>query len=239
VGRRPKVFAMTAGGRETVAATPFSVAIDLPGWELLWARLEPTGSAGDELAALRREIAGWARARHELGSLAADAAVAAMRRLFKAVGCDPSRYRPSSEALLRRLVKGEELPAISPLVDLNNCLSARLAVPCCVMDEAALTPPFRFRAGHPGEAYESLRGPFELAGRPLLLDASGPCDTPITGNTRVKVLPQTRAAWLVAYLPSEAIDERVALRELDRLLQRAPVAMRGSAFAAEHEAVGA
>jgi DNA/RNA-binding domain of Phe-tRNA-synthetase-like protein len=214
-----------------LGAPAFPVAIALPGWELFWAHLVPTNAAAPALAALRAAVAAEARAERDLGSLAQDPTVAGLRKLFKAAGTDPSRYRPSSEALLRRLLKGDELPAIGPLVDLNNCLSARLAVPCCVMDEHALAPPFELRAGRPGEAYESLRGPFELEGRPLLVDAHGPCDTPITGNVRVKVGPSTRAVWLVAYLPAGAVRSPVALRELDRLLASAGVATRGGAFA--------
>lgn len=221
----------------SAAAAPFAVAIELPGWELFWARLVPTGEAEPELAALRRRVAAEARAERSLETLGQDPTAAALRRLFKAAGTDPSRYRPSSEALLRRLSKGDELPAISPLVDLNNCLSARLAVPCCVMDEAALSPPFRFRAGLPGEHYESLRGPFELEGRPLLLDQQGPCDTPITGNTRVKVTPNSGPVWLVAYLPATVLRGADALRELDALLAVAGVATRGAAFAFGHEAL--
>jgi DNA/RNA-binding domain of Phe-tRNA-synthetase-like protein len=223
---------------ESCAATPFAVAVELPGWALAWARLTPTGAGAAELASLRRQVAAETRAARQLDALAQDATVASLRRLFKAAGCDPSRYRPSSEALLRRLLKGEELPAISPLVDLNNCLSARLAVPCCVMDESALSPPFRFRAGRPGETYESLRGPFELDGRPLLLDQQGPCDTPITGNVRVKVTPETGPVWLVAYLPAAVVGGEAALRELDALLAVAGVAARGAAFVLGHGAAG-
>ena len=91
--------------------------------------------------------------------------VAELRRLFRAVGCDPTRYRPSSEALLRRLIKGAELPEIHPLVDLNNCLSAATAVPCCVMRDGSFGSRLVFRAGQPGESYESLRGPFNLEAR--------------------------------------------------------------------------
>ena len=214
-----------------LVAPAFPVVVALPGWELFWAHLAPTGAAEPALATLRATVAEEARDRHDLESLAQDPTVGALRKLFKAAGTDPSRYRPSSEALLRRVLKGDELPAIGPLVDLNNCLSVRLAVPCCVMDETALAPPFELRAGRAGEAYESLRGPFELAGRPLLVDAKGPCDTPITGNVRVKVGRSTTAVWLVAYLPAGAVRSAVAVLELDRLLGSAGVATRGPAFA--------
>lgn len=202
------------------------VRFELEGWELFWALLEPApGVARKEaLAALRRRVAAAARRELDLRRLAEHPPVAALRRLFRAAGCDPTRYRPSSEALLRRLLKGAELPAIGALVDLNNCLSARLAVPCCVMDEERIAAPFVLRAGAEGERYESLKGPFNLAGKPLLVDAHGPCDAPITGSRRVMVRPKTRRAWLVAYLPAGVVAPEAARAELAELLAAAPVA---------------
>lgn len=204
-------------------AATLTVDKALHGWTLFWAELEATGGGDDALAGLRTAVATRARERFDLETIAADPTVAAMRALFKAAGTRPSRYRPSSEALLRRLVKGEDLPAISPLVDINNCLSAELAVPCCVMESGTFAPPFVWRAGRDDESYLSLRGPFNLAGKPLLCDANGPLDTPITGNERVKVTDATRRCWLVAYLPSATLDGDAARTALDRLVAEAPV----------------
>jgi DNA/RNA-binding domain of Phe-tRNA-synthetase-like protein len=109
-------------------------------------------------------------------------------------------------------------------VDVNNCLSAALAVPCCVMAEDTFTPPVVFRAGRTGESYESLKGPFNLEGKPLLLDAAGPLDVPITGSQRVKVRSETRRAWLVAYLPAGIVTPERADAALREILDSAPVA---------------
>ncbi len=202
---------------------PFEVTKELQGWILFWARLEMVAGGLEQLATLRAEIVRKARARLTLETLAADPTVAALRKLFRAAGCDPTRYRPASEALLRRVLKGEELPALHPLVDINNCLSVELAVPCCVMRDGTFAPPFVWRAGRAGEGYESLRGPFNLEGKPLLTDASGPLDAPITGNERVKITPDTALAWLVAYLPDQATIAESAREALLRLVQAAPV----------------
>jgi DNA/RNA-binding domain of Phe-tRNA-synthetase-like protein len=201
---------------------PFEVRFELEGWKLFWALLEVRGTEEGDLSAVAREVAERVRRGMQLEGLSAHPTVAALRKLFKAAGTDPTRYRPSSEALLRRLLKGEEMPAISPLVDLNNCLSASIAAPCCVMREEALSPPFLFRAGKPGESYESLRGPFNLEAKPLLLDAQGPCDAPITGSQRVKVTAETKRAWLVAYLPAGVVAPEAAEQTLKELLQAFP-----------------
>ncbi|NIN66149.1 MAG: hypothetical protein GTO63_15940, partial [Anaerolineae bacterium] len=84
----------------------------------------------------------------------------------------------------RRILKGGAVPAINSLVDLNNCLSLELAVPCCVMAAESVASPYVLRTGRSGESYASLKGPFNLAGKPLLVDAEGPCDAPITGSER-------------------------------------------------------
>lgn len=211
---------------------PFSVVHELEGWTLFWSHLSTSG-ASDGLDALRTETAEVARGRFaDNKALAADPTVAALRRLFKAAGCDPSRYRPSSEALLRRLIRGDDMPAIHPLVDLNNCLSAELAVPCCVMRPGTFGERLRLRSGEEGESYISLRGPFKLQGKPVLSDENGPLDTPITGNSKVKVEADTREAWLVAYLPSETLDRERVVAVLERLAGRCGAELRHVAFSA-------
>jgi DNA/RNA-binding domain of Phe-tRNA-synthetase-like protein len=213
-----------------MAEPAVETVVELPGWELFWARLAlapavPDDSGerqGSEAAALRRAAAERARAALDLEGLASHPTVAALRRLFRAAGCDPTRYRPSSEALLRRVLKGEDLPAIHPLVDLNNCLSIDLAVPSCILAAGSFAPPVILRAGREGEAFESLRGPFQLAGKPLLADPQGPFGTPITDSQRVKVRQETRRAWLVAYLPAGVVTAEAAGRTLAALAGNIP-----------------
>jgi DNA/RNA-binding domain of Phe-tRNA-synthetase-like protein len=202
----------------------FPVLHELDGWDLFWADVEEIPGSEEKLAALRLSTGERARSALTLESLPSHPAAAAMRRLFRAAGCDPTRYRPSSEALLRRVLKGEDLPAIHPLVDLNNCLSVALAVPCCVAAAGSFTPPVTLRAGRPGESYESLRGPFNLEGKPLLADADGAFSTPITDSQRVRVMDATRRVWMVAYLPRGVMALETAAEVLDGLLSAAPAA---------------
>ena len=177
------------------------VVLELAGWRLAWYRMEVAGEAG----AAREEAAQQARLALAGRSLPDLAVVAEVRRLFREAGTDPTRYRPSSEALLRRVLKGEELPAIHPLVDANNCVSVGLMVPSCVMAEGSVTPPFRLRRGRAGERMESLRGDFDLEGKPLLEDGEGPFGTPITDSRRVAVVPGDRSALMVVYLPASLL----------------------------------
>jgi DNA/RNA-binding domain of Phe-tRNA-synthetase-like protein len=203
---------------------PPEVRHELAGWTLFWVDVELQPGVEGAVAAMRAAVAGRARSSHTIEGLATHPTAAAIRKLFRQAGCDPTRHRPSSEALLRRVLKGEELPAIHPLVDLNNCLSVEFVVPGCVMAAGTVEPPFVLRAGHEGESMLSMRGPYELHGKPLLADARGPFGTPITDSERVKVREATRRALLVAYLPAGIVDAECAQEGLARLLAMAPVA---------------
>ncbi|MFH1263887.1 MAG: phenylalanine--tRNA ligase beta subunit-related protein [Pseudomonadota bacterium] len=196
---------------------------ELQGWALRWFALRPTGKGVGALGQLRRQAGSDVRVRHTAESLSQDPIVSGIRRLFRECGCDPTRYRPSSEALIRRILKGDELPVIHPLVDLNNILSVQLAVPCCVIDAATVSPPLSLRAGRAGETMQSLRGLFPLEAKPLLEDRLGPFGTPITDSERVRVTNSTTELWLVMYLPGMDLGSK-ADRILREFLTAAPVA---------------
>jgi DNA/RNA-binding domain of Phe-tRNA-synthetase-like protein len=202
------------------ASPAFETHLSLPDWELFWAELElvdPAAAAG-EVAELRQAAEVRLRARASLETLAGLPVVTALRRLFKAAGCDPSRYRPSSEALARRVLKGEGLPAVHPLVDVNNALSIDLLVPCCVLAAGSVVPPVELRVGRAGEVLDAMRGPLDLEGKPLLADAHGPFGTPITDSHRVKVQPETTRALVVAYLPAGQVSLSEADTQLSTLV---------------------
>jgi DNA/RNA-binding domain of Phe-tRNA-synthetase-like protein len=65
--------------------------------------------------------------------------VSAWRRAFSAFGVKPTQYRSAVEALLRRLDKSGDIPAINTLVDIGNLISIRYAVPVAVLDQSSLT----------------------------------------------------------------------------------------------------
>lgn len=208
-------------------SSPPQVRFELAGWALLWLELELRKEGEGAAELFQSEIARIRATGLQLEDISHLPAIRELRRLFRATGCDPSRYRPASEALLRRIVKGRDVPSIQPLVDWNNALSLRLQVPCCVMASGTFRPPFVWRAGRPGEAYESLKGPFDLVNKPTLFDGDGPLDTPITGNRRVAIHPETRSAWLAGYLPAAVVSGEAAVAAARELAATCPgVAVR-------------
>jgi DNA/RNA-binding domain of Phe-tRNA-synthetase-like protein len=125
------------------------------------------------------------------------------RALYKALGIDPTKTRPSNESLLRRTLKGETLYRISTLVDALNLVSLRSQLPFGLYDLDRVKPPVRLRKGTAGEAYEGIRkGPVNVEGRPVLVDAEGPFGNPTSDSARTMITLATRNALVVAYAPA-------------------------------------
>src|SRR5690242_14830335 len=98
-----------------------------------------------------------------------------IRTIFHRAGLDPTRYRPSSESLLRRAVKGKGLYFINSVVDLINYFSLKMLWPMGLYAAALLEPTLEWRAGREGESYEGIgRDRLNLNRFPLLVDAGGP-----------------------------------------------------------------
>src|SRR5262245_17538999 len=125
------------------------------------------------------------------------------RRLYKALGIDPTKTRPSNEALLRRALKGEALYRINTLVDALNLSSLRYQLPFGLYDLDRVVPPVLLRKGAPLESYEGIRkGAVNVEGRPVLVDAQGAFGNPTSDSARTCITEATRTALVVAYAPA-------------------------------------
>jgi DNA/RNA-binding domain of Phe-tRNA-synthetase-like protein len=124
------------------------------------------------------------------------------RRLYKALGLDPTKTRPSNESLLRRALKGEALYRINTLVDALNLCSLREQLPYGLYDLAHVVPPIVLRLGRGGEGYEGIRkGWINVEGRPTLVDAQGPFGNPTSDSGRTSIGLTARTALVVTYAP--------------------------------------
>jgi DNA/RNA-binding domain of Phe-tRNA-synthetase-like protein len=129
--------------------------------------------------------------------------VARARALYRRFGIDPTRVRPSSEALLRRLKKGEPLPRINSLVDVANALSIQLQVPVGLYDLGRVRgDELVVRLGARGEGYLGIgKEHVNVARRICVADAEGPCGNPSADSARTMITTETeRAAWIY-FLP--------------------------------------
>ena len=119
--------------------------------------------------------------------------IAATRRVYKACGKDPSRYRPASEQLIRRMLQGKELYQIDTLVDLINLASIAYGYSIGGFDaDKFVGDTLTLGIGREGEPYEGIgRGMLNIAGLPVYRDAQGGVGTPTSDNERTKMTIET------------------------------------------------
>jgi DNA/RNA-binding domain of Phe-tRNA-synthetase-like protein len=187
----------------------------------------PRLSVAPDIAAICRPAAAWLDGAHVVereprltAQLAAaeslarqqpPADVAAVRTMYKRVGLDPTKTRPSSEALLRRVRKGDPLPRINSLVDVCNWCSLEFQLPYGLYDAAHVEGDVELRLGRAGESYAGIRkDDVHVAGRLTLADARGPFGNPTSDSARTMVTTATVAAIVVVFAPAEMNAARLS-----------------------------
>jgi DNA/RNA-binding domain of Phe-tRNA-synthetase-like protein len=135
----------------------------------------------------------------------------AVRAMYRKVGLDPTRRRPSSEALLRRVARGDALPRVNVVVDVCNWCSLGLQLPYGVYDARHVSGDVVLRLGAPGEEYAGIRKDVvHVDGRLTLADTLGPFGNPSSDSARTAVTPSTTAVLVVIYAPAEVPRAGVA-----------------------------
>lgn len=125
--------------------------------------------------------------------------IKATRDIYKKLGKDPNRYRPSSESLRRRVVKGLSLYKIDTLVDLINLVSLQSGYSIGGFDSAKIQGErLRLGVGMEGELYHGIgRGELNIAGLPVYRDALGGIGTPTSDEERTKISKETRSLFMI------------------------------------------
>ena len=130
--------------------------------------------------------------------------VQAARQLFRAIGIDPTRRRPSSEALLQRALKGKELYAVNLLVDVGNWCSLDFLLPIGIYDADKIQGNITIRTGTEADTYLALNNrTISLHNRYVLADENGAFGSPMTDSQRTAVEVTTHTAALVLYAPED------------------------------------
>lgn len=162
-----------------VGACVEAMVVNTPYCQALW----------DEIEALcdryRRELT--------TESLKQQGSIAATRRVYKACGKDPSRYRPASEALIRRVLQGKSLYQLNTLVDLVNLASIAYGYSIGGFDADKFEgDTLTLGIGREGEPYEGIgRGLINIHGLPVYRDALGGVGTPTSDHERTKITGHT------------------------------------------------
>jgi DNA/RNA-binding domain of Phe-tRNA-synthetase-like protein len=148
---------------------------------------------GDDLWRELQELSEYIRSEYALSDINSRPAIAATRAAYKACGKDPNRYRPSSEALCRRMVKGMELYRSLSVIDLINLLSVETGHSIGGFDaDKIVGDTLTLGVGRADEPYEAIgRGTLNIAGLPVFRDAVGGIGTPTSDNERTKLTEQT------------------------------------------------
>lgn len=155
---------------------------------------------------------------HEVKDIAGFYNIQASRKAYRACGKDPTRYRLSSESLLRRVLKGKGLYKVNNIVDINNLLSLKYHYSIGTYDASSLKPPVRFRIGKAGEPYEGIgRGELNIEKLPVLSDEASAFGSATSDSERTMIQENTQQ--IVMNIISfggqsdlkEALDEAVAL----------------------------
>lgn len=124
------------------------------------------------------------------------------RKLYKSFGQDPTKFRPSSESLWRRIKKGGEFPRVLPAVDAINLLSLINSIPYGLYDLSKIKGNITVRKGKKGEGYQGIRrGWINLEGRLLLEDDEGPFGNPTGDSLRTAVEERTENFLYVIFAP--------------------------------------
>lgn len=136
-------------------------------------------------------------------------AIQEWRTAFKSLSMDPSRYRPSSEALLRRVYNGKDIGLVNSAVDVNNFFSLQYGIPLGIYNSDALNGDIEIKLGETGDEYEGLNGRLmNMEGKLLSADSAGAFGSPIVDAKRTMTHEGvTNALHLIYFRPSMSVEE--------------------------------
>lgn len=127
--------------------------------------------------------------------------LAEWRAVFKAIGTDPSRYRPSSESLYRRIQKQQFIPSIHSAADVNNFFSLYYKIPIGIYDADQINGNILIDIGTDEDEYMAINGrTVQFAHKLVTKDAIGPFGSPIVDSERTAVTYKTKRAIQIVYL---------------------------------------
>ena len=121
-----------------------------------------------------------------------------LRTAYKALGKNPTRYRGSQEALVRRVLQGKGLYQINTVVDINNLISLETLHSVGSYNIDNLKPPVVFRIGKPGESYKGIgKEIVNVADLPVFADEAGPFGSPTSDSERAMITLGTKKVIIV------------------------------------------
>lgn len=134
----------------------------------------------------------------ELAEVGSNPAIRASRTAYRLCGKDPARYRLSSEALMRRVVKGHQLYRINNVVDLLNLVSLKSGMSIGGYDVEKISGSVIFDIGTKDEPYDAIgRGELNIEFLPIFRDSISPFGSPTSDSVRTSVTDNTKRFLMV------------------------------------------
>ena len=157
----------------------------------------------ERIQKLRKTVYEEVRTNHKIETLKDNPTVRAYRDFYWKLDIDPTKTRPSGEALLRRVLHGSELPQISTVVDAYNSGSMKTIIPISGFDRDMLNPPFHVRFARKGETFTGIgmSKPLILEENMLVLadEKQVLCIYPYRDADSTKITMQTCNVLIVGY----------------------------------------
>lgn len=136
--------------------------------------------------------------------------ILAVRTMFKKLTCDPSRYRPASEAMVRRVLQRKELYYVNSAVDVNNYCSLKYLLPFGIYDFDNIQGNIVYGISNEG-TYENIAGNMvSTQGKPFLTDDRGVFGNPTSDSRRTAVKLSTKNLVSVVYADEEVRNEELS-----------------------------
>ena len=151
-------------------------------------------------------------ATHTLEDINRRSEIKATRQVYKKLGKDPNRYRPSAEALCRRIVRNIPVYKVSTLVDIINLVSIRSGFSIGGFDSNKIKGDIELGVGSDKDEFEAIgRGALNVVGLPLYRDETGGIGTPTSDHERTKISPNTTKLLMIinGYSGNEGLKEAV------------------------------
>jgi DNA/RNA-binding domain of Phe-tRNA-synthetase-like protein len=147
--------------------------------------------------------------------------IQATRQAYKKLGKDPSRYRGSAEALLRRILQKKGLYKVNTVVDINNLVSLESLLPVGTYDLSRLNPPITFRIGREGEKYKGIgKDEINLHQLPIFADELGPFGSPTSDSERSMIQVETKEILMVIISFADDVELASYTERAEELLAR-------------------
>ena len=143
------------------------------------------------------------------------------RQAYKAFGKDPSRYRVSSEALIRRIGQGKGLYEVNTVVDVNNLISIQSGFSVGSYDADKIAEELVFRVGLEGETYKGIgKDEIKIDGLPVLADETGAIGSSTSDSERAMITEEAKEVLTLVYSFSDNQDLEKAMEYGKRYLEQ-------------------